>query len=244
MTLVPVATPLTVSTQASATTLTFAAFTPTVGELLVIKVMGEQGGGTPIPAVPSGGPTWTLLAGTQETVTTECFVSIYTATVASAVSTTVTVNAPRGNASAINPHWSAVLERWPVGSTLGATKSFVNGTGAPSTTLTTTGTGSAVTWGNTDYNAASPAGHTYNSTSATPTEDWLDDQSVSTAYVAYSAYQQAASPGSQTLGLTAPTTQTWTLFGVEIVPAAVGGGTATPGPRNFTMAAVQRASSW
>jgi hypothetical protein len=55
--LTPVAT-LTASTAASATTLSFTAFTPSVGELLVVKVIGEQGSGT-APGVPTGGPTFT-----------------------------------------------------------------------------------------------------------------------------------------------------------------------------------------
>jgi len=217
MAITPIATDFK-STAASAATLSFTAFTPSVGEFLVIKVIGEQGAGT-APTLPSGGPTFTA-ATPVENISSQCFVGIYTSTVVSASSTTLVVTAPHNVGTTPVPHWSCELERWPIGATLGALRATITGSGAPSTTITTTAAGSAVSWCNGDFAAVNPTGRTYNTTSATPTEENVDDQHVATAYVAYYAYQQAASASSQTLGITAPTGETWCIQGVEVKAAA------------------------
>jgi hypothetical protein len=54
-------------------------------------------------------------------------------------------------------------------------------------------------------------------TAAVPIEEDVHDKSSATNYVAYYASQSAASPGSQTFGLTSPTGQTWSMVGIEIL---------------------------
>jgi hypothetical protein len=79
-----------------------------------------------------------------------------------------------------------------------------------------------VSWCCGDWNAISPAGRIYDTTSATPTEDGLHDKSTGN-YVAYYAYQYAGSPTSQTFGLTSPGGQAWTLLGIEVLNVAAPG---------------------
>jgi hypothetical protein len=63
-----------------------------------------------------------------------------------------------------------------------------------------------------DWNAVHPDTRVYSSGA---TEDGLHDQSP-TSYVAYYAYQTAATAGSQTFGLTAPSGRKDTILGLEI----------------------------
>jgi hypothetical protein len=82
-----------------------------------------------------------------------------------------------------------------------------------------------VTWVNGDWAAVSPSSAAYRSSA---TQDGLHDKSGTGNYVAYYATQPAASAGSQTMGLTAPTGQTWSLIGIEIQDPLGGGTPAIP----------------
>jgi hypothetical protein len=209
-------------------------FTPAIGELLVIKGIAEDVG--MLLSTPTGGGLTYTLRVSQVGVSGNVNAYIWTAPVTASASMTVTV-AETGNTGV----YSMVVERWS-GAQLAATPATVDtrGTGAPSTTLTTVGASSIVSWLNGDWAAVSGASRTYNTTSAVPTEDGYTTTAGN--YTAYYAYQIATAPGAQTFGLTAPTGQTWSLLGIEIENA--GGGTlpgpakpAAPGPawrRQFT----------
>jgi hypothetical protein len=156
------------------------------------------------------GNTYTQQA--VDSTTNHSWVGLWTARPATAISMTVSV-------TVFSAAWHSVtVEVWTA-ATLDATpavNSARTGTGAPASTLTTTQSGSAVSWLNADWAANAPAGRVYDSTSAAPVEDGLHDESP-TFYVAYYAYQTAASPGSQAFGMTTPNSQAWSLLGVEIL---------------------------
>jgi hypothetical protein len=194
--------------------LTTSSFTPAAGDVIVVKAATETDTSTFSTPTDSQGNTYTLRA--SDASANHCWVGIWTAVAASATSMTVSVS----NASVPAFH-SMAVERWTSASLAGtpATNGTKTGTGAPSASLTTTAASSAVSWANGDWAANSPAGRTYNTTSATPTDEGVHDKSPGN-YVAYYAYQTAASAGSQTFGITAPTGQTWTLLGIEILHSA------------------------
>lgn len=201
------------STASNTTSLVTSAITVTNGDVLVIKVAAESNA-TGITTPTGGSQTYTLRA--SDATASHCNVAIYTAVVSGSPGTvTVTV------AFTSTPSWhSMVVERWTGAQLAGtpATNSTKVGTGAPSTTLTTVAAGSVVTWVNGDWNATAPGTPAYRSSA---TQDGRHDKSTS-FYVAYYATQAAASAGSQTMGLTAPTGQTWSLLGIEVQDA--GGG--------------------
>lgn len=194
--------------------LTTSSFTPGVGDVIVVKgiiedTSGPSAYGTPID---TNSNTYTLWA--SDSSASHCWVGIWTAVAATASSMSVTVT-PTGSG---NWH-SIVVEQWTSAALAGtpATNGTKTGTGAPSSSITTTTANSAVSWLNGDWAANSPAGRVYNSGSATPVEDGLHDKSGTSSYVAYYAWQNAASATSQTVGLTAPGGQTWSLLAVEIL---------------------------
>lgn len=218
-------------------------FTPTIGQLLVIKYAMDSGGSAPGGPSDTQSLTWTLQT-SYNVNSSEGSAYLWTSSpVTSASSITITVVGP----SAGNDRWSqAVLEAWPAGSTVGAVGTPVySASGAPSLTLTTTGTGSAVTCTNVDIANKNNTTRTYRGTS--PVEDGVILY-TSTPGPWYTAaehwYSQTATAGSQTVGMTAPTAQQYSLIAIEIVPAVVVVASATPAPFNFTRPAVQRASTW
>ena len=86
-----------------------------------------------------------------------------------------------------------VVERWS-GAQLAATPVTVHvtGSGAPSTTLTTVGVNSIVSWCNGDWAAVNGSARTYSTTSGIPAEDGYTF--TTGAYTAYYAYQLASPP--------------------------------------------------
>ena len=173
-----------------------------------------------------GGFTYTLRV--SDTTAGRSAPLIWTAPVTASASMTVTLTVLRHR----GPH-SMVVEQWSRAQ-LAATPATVDtrGSGAPSTTLTTVGVNSIVSWSTaTRRPSTAPPAPT-----APPRRSPSEDGYTFTTgqYTAYYAYQLATAPGSQTLGLTAPTGQTWTLPasrsrtpapplpGVQQQPAAAG----------------------
>lgn len=186
--------------------LTTSSFAVGAGDVLVVKVASE--GNTTVGGTPtSSGITFTLRA--SSSAANNCWVGLWTAVIAASAS--ITVMSPWSGTGGFH---SATTERWS-GAKLAATpatNATQTGTGAPSTTLTTAAANSVVTWANGDWAAIAPGTPAYRSSA---TQEALDDHSTAD-YVAYYAWQSAAAASSQTLGLTAPTGQTWTLIGVEV----------------------------
>lgn len=204
-----------VSAASDLTTLTTASFTPTVGDVIVVKAATENSN-THV-GTPSDGQGNAYTSRATSTVVSTCEAKVFTAVTASAASMTVSCTF-----TTTSGFHSMTVERWTGAALAGtpAVNGTKTGTGAPTSTITSTLAGSVITWCNGDFAAVSPASRTYNTTSATPSEEGLHDKSGTGNYVSYFAWQTAASAASQTFGLTAPTGQTWTLLAIEILPGA------------------------
>jgi hypothetical protein len=214
---------LVVSAASDTSTLTTSSFTPAAGDLIVVKTAAEINGSTFATPTDTQGNTYTVWA-SDSTLGSHPFAGLATAVVGSGSSMTVSAT----NTSF--PAFHSMVVEWWTTATLAVSPAVVDnrGSGSPSTTLTTTAAGSAVSWVNVDWNANSPTGRVYDSTSATPTEEGIHNKSTGN-YVSYFAWQAAASAGSQTIGMTAPSGQVWTLVGIEILDASpVGPGAQDP----------------
>ena len=186
-------------------------FTPSNGEVLVVK-SATWDTGTPSGVPSGGGQTYT-----QRAVAAPggfaSYSTIYTAVVSGSPGSMTVSLAPPGSSC----YHSMVVERWSSAQLAGtpATNGTVHGTNsAPSATLTSTGTNSIITWVNSDENSRDPATRTYLSSA---TDDGVADGHSQSSSVHYYAYQTAASAGTQTIGLSAPGAQNWGLVGIEIL---------------------------
>ncbi len=208
------------STNGDSSSLSTPTFTPSAGEIIVVKA-ATWDSGTP-SGTPSGGSLTYTRRSTAAPGGFAGYGTIFTAPVVSSPgSMSVTLSAPAGSC-----YHSVVVERWSSAQVAAspATNSTIHGAGAPSATITTTAPNSILTWVNVDENSRDPAGRTYLSSA---TEDGLADGHVSTSSVHYFAYQTAASAGAQVIGMSAPNTQNWTMTGIEVLDAPAS--TATHG---------------
>ncbi|HSX42848.1 MAG TPA: hypothetical protein VLF59_02060 [Candidatus Saccharimonadales bacterium] len=210
------------ATSGDSTTLSTPAFTPSNGEVLVIKA-ATWDTGTP-SGTPSGGSLTYTRQSTGAPGGFAGYCTIFTAAVVTSPgSMSVTLSAPAGSC-----YHSMTVERWASAKLAGspATNSTVHGgSGPPSVTITTTASNSVISWVSVDENSSDPTGRTYLSAA---TEDGLADGHTSTSSVHYYAYQAAASAGSQTVGMSTPANQNWTITGIEIQHATIAS-TSPPG---------------
>lgn len=199
-------------------------FTPAVGEVIIIKIIVENT--TASLSAPTNTGGFAVTQRVHDFSSSNCEVGIYSIVPSSATSMTITAGVTGTGAVK-----SVVIERWS-NAQLAATPATAStrGSGAPSTTLTTTAANSVVSWACGDWGAIDGTSRAYRSSA---TEDNYDFNG--SAYTAYYAYQTAASAGSQTIGLTAPTGQTWNLLGVEIQDS---GGGSLAAPTGLTATAV------
>ncbi|HSX28845.1 MAG TPA: hypothetical protein VLF60_05345 [Candidatus Saccharimonadales bacterium] len=190
-------------------TLVTTSFTPTNGEVIVVKA-ATWDTGTPSGTPSGGGLTYTQRAIGQPGGF-NCYSTIFTAVVSgSPGSMAVTLSAP-----ATSSYHSMTVERWSNAQLAAtpATNSVITGNGTtPSDTVITTAANSVVTWVNAD-DSSQGGTHTYLSGAV---EDGLADGSSFSNSVHYYAYQTAAAAGSQTFGMSLPTAQKWTMVGIEV----------------------------
>jgi hypothetical protein len=195
------------------TPLSTPAFTPASGEVIVIKAATWDTG------TPSGTPSGGGLTYTQQSVAAPGgfagYCTIFTAVVSGTPgSMTVTLSAP-GNSC----YHSMTVERWSGAKVAAtpATNATIHGSSSPpSATITTTAANSIITWANVDENSSDPTGRTYLSGA---TEDGIADGHAHVSSVHYYAYQTASSAGSQTIGMSTPANQNWSITGIEILAA-------------------------
>jgi hypothetical protein len=188
--------------------------TPASGDVLVVKAVSEDSIVPLNTPTDTAGNSWTLRVSSLVSSHTTGY--IWTAVAAGSSTTTITVAKTNGAGTFI---LSMCAEAWRSGS------------GAPSTTLATSQAGSVVTWADGDWTANSPGSRTYDTTSASPVEEFIDDRSSTSTYVSYFAYQGAASAAAQTLGMTIPSSQTFTLVALEVLD--LGGGGSGPDPNQY-----------
>lgn len=195
-------------------TLTTATFTPSNGEVLVVKGTTWSTGLT--LNTPTGGSQTYTQQAVEDPGGFAGYASIWTATVAGSPGPMAVSVAP---ASSSRHH--IVVERWgsaQLAATPATGRGFYNGTpGAPSVNITTTGANSVVSWCSQDEQSISPAGRVY---LLSATEDGIYDGSGGANTVMYFAYAAVAAAGTVAMGMSAPTGQKWVLAGVEIQAAA------------------------
>lgn len=195
-------------------TLTWGAFTSSIGDLLIVKVATEDAGSSIrvlAPSASSGGVTFTKQV--ENIVSSHTYGAIYTGSVTTAPTggqITVT-SAPAGAGSTLH---AGVLCQY-VNAKIAATPATANtnGTGAPSSTITTTANGSIVESLNGDWAAVDGSSRAYLSSGVE--QGYVRDASGARASL-YFWRQAAATAGSQTIGLSAPTGQTYSMLAIEI----------------------------
>lgn len=203
------------STQTGTVNLTTPTFTPTEGEIIVVKESTESGGNA-VADPTGGGLTFTR----QQEIfgsSVVAYAALWTATVGPSP-TSMSITASQSSST----NWSALVERWPVGTTLGTlvVSSGAQGTGAPLTSITTTAENSTISWASADWNATAPGTPVYRDSAV---QEAIHDRSPNN-YVAYYAYQGEPTAGSHDFGLTSPVGQKWSAVGIELKLAPVGGG--------------------
>jgi hypothetical protein len=195
------------------TTLSTPSFTPANGELIVVKA-ATWDTGTP-SGTPSGGSLTYSQKATAAPGGFNGYVTIFTAVVSGTPgSMSITLSAPGASC-----YHTMTVERWTSAAVAGtpAVSSPISAISAPSATITTTAANSIVTWGLVDENSNDPAGRVYLSGAI---EDGLGDGHSGSDTVQYYAYQTAAAAGSQTIGMSAPSNQRWSMIGIEILDQA------------------------
>lgn len=210
---------LVVQSAANTTTLTTTTFTPADGEIIVVKAV--TGDTTAVIGTASGG-SLTYTSQANVTTSSKAAARIFTAPIGTSPGSMSVSLTFSGTAS-----WHSMLvERW-TGAQLAASPAVVQTTQAagtaPSATVTTVAANSVVSWAIGDWSAQSPASRAYRSSAV---DEGVHDGST-TQYVAYYAYQAAATAGAQTIGLTAPTMNP-SIVGIEVQAGAAAAAVVNP----------------
>jgi hypothetical protein len=206
------------SASADNTTLTTSSFTPANGEIIIVKAATwstSDGMST-----PTGGSQTYSNIGTAAPGGFNAWCGLWACTVSGSPGSMAVSCAP---ATGSNTRHSMVVERWSGAALAGspATNATKTGSGTTATTsLTSTANNSIVSWVLADENSRDPGGSSYVSTSGTPAQDGLYDGHVGSNSVQYFAYQDAATAGSQTFGVTNASALAWVAVGVEILSGA------------------------
>lgn len=201
---------------------TTASFAVQTGDVLVaIGVIADSNGVDDNLTVSGGGLVWTVPTNGRVKVSSYTGAVIYTATATSATSITVSF-ASAGSPSA----WfggNVLTFRGSTGVGQSAKTNVLSG--APSVGITTTGANSAIVAVSGDWNAADGTVRTWLTVnSITPTVGnslevtYFRDAAQYTTYGAY--WNDAGSAGAQTVGLSAPGSQKYSITAVEVLGTA------------------------
>lgn len=195
------------STSDDLASLVTPSFTPSDGEVIIVKVASEDFDKPSVASASGGSLTFTSHASISQA--NQSTVRLYGATVGTSPgSMTVTTTF-----TGLSGWHSMVVERWS-GAQLAGSPATVSAiaTAAPSADIVTTANDSIVSWVSADWNASPPGTPAYRSGA---TQDGIHDISPSN-YVAYYAYQTATTAGTHTIGLTSPVGQNASMAGIEI----------------------------
>lgn len=208
--------------SADAASLVTGSFTPSAGDILVVKVLTP--GDT---ARPSGPPSGGGLAYTQQVwddPSAWAYASIWTSSPVGSSPSAMTVTVPF--TGSIEQH-SMVVERWSGAQIATVPNTDDDRMTTAAATQISAQPSSAVSWCEVDYNAVDGSGRTYATTSATPAEDGYTYTAA--VYTAYYATQMAAAGTIQNFGVTSPSVGVKdTALGIEIL-GVLSGGTTTAG---------------
>jgi hypothetical protein len=208
-------------TGTTTATTTTPSFTPAAGEVIVVKCWDADYGSPNIASVVGGSLTYATKIHVQATSKAEAWIFVGEVGATSPGSMTVSVSW-----FGTSGQHGIIVERWSGGLVKGvpAQGATVMGTGAPSSSLTPENANSVLTWIDADWNVVT--GTAAYRSSATQTQT-----SATTAVRAYAAYQNTPSTAAQTVGLTAPTGQAWSMGAIELLPAADPTAPASSGAR-------------
>jgi len=204
-------------------------FTPSDGEVLIVKVASETVNTPTIGLATGGGQTYTSRISIN--VANHCPIRLFTATVSGSPGS-MTVTVPFTVNSGFH---SLVVERWG-NAQLAASPAINSATpsnSAPSLTINTVLSDSVVSWLSADWNANAPGTPVYRSSAI---QTGIHDKSAAVAYVAYFAYQVCGAAGTQTFGLSAPGNQEATMGAIEVQGLGVNPSVATQAVTNITAA--------
>lgn len=143
---------------------------------------------------------------------------------------TFTLQVDKSGGGGSTDTWGFMLLRWAGGGVVG-TPASGNGTAStPSLAVTTAAANSALACINTDWNATAGA-RTYRQVNgANPTEQAYFGVAGSTYIGEVFTYADAGAAGAKTVGLTAPTGETWATIAVEVQGTGGGGSSLTASP--------------
>ena len=212
------------SAGVSTGTLTTSSFTPSNGEVIIVKA------GTWDSAITMGTPTGGSQTYTSRAAATSGgfrpWVGIWSAVISGSPGSMTISSTPSANSwhNMVVERWSsAQLAATPVTATLDG------GTGAASTSLTTSAANSVISWVAGDAQSLDPATRAYQASAAT-TEEAVDDGHVGANGVWYYARTTVATATSQAFGLTAPTGMQWWIAGIEVLDNSGGPAFVAPPP--------------
>lgn len=193
------------------TTLTTASFTPSNGDVLIVK-MGTWDSASPLGAPTGGSQTFTSrVVNAPGGFNQWC--AIYTATVSGSPGSMTVSSVP-----SVSLRGSMLVERWTGAQLAGSpVTNSATGTGAASGTITPTAGTSVISWTAGDVNSVDPATRAF---LGSGTGDGLRDDHVGSNGVDYYGYQNSTGTGSQSYGLSAPTGMQYVIAGIEIQAAA------------------------
>lgn len=196
--------------------LTTPSFTPAANEVIVVIAFTEDSTFS-LGAISGGSLTYTSRRSDNTASNASCFA--WTAVVGSSPSA-MTVSVAGGVAA--SNHCMFVF-RW-TSATLGASPNMGTATTntACSATLAGATAGSAVAWASADWNGVAPGTPTYRSSATQAGAPYT----VASTITAYGASQSVTTGGTQTFGVSAPTGQQASMFGIEILGTG-GGGSST-----------------
>jgi hypothetical protein len=193
-------------------------FTPSNGEVVVIKVATSDS------TISMGTPTGGSQTYTSRVVSTSGgfrpWVGIYTTVISGSPGSMTISSTPTGScrhAMLVERWTSAQLAATPV------TNSAQGGTGAASSTLTTSAANSVLSWVSADAQSLDPSTRAY---LGSATDEGVDDAHGSADGVIYFGRQAVASAGATSYGLSAPTGMQYWIAGIEVQDS--GGAPAVP----------------
>lgn len=194
--------------------------TPVNGDTLVVKLTTWDTA-NPMGAVTGGGQTYNI-RNTAAPGGFNCWARILYATISGSPG----AFAVTGAGTATNSRHCMVVEHYLAANGYStaatpATNATVNGAGGPpSAAITTTQANSVLSWCSVDNQSLDPASRAY---LLSATEDGLGDFHVGSNTVQYFAYANGAAittAGSYSIGMSAPSPQTWVMVGMEVLVAS------------------------
>lgn len=210
----------TVWTASTSATRVTASIAVQAGDLLVAIMMGQAASSVGTLTASGGGLTWTQ----QQEASFGSRTVISTATATSTTSFTVTVTR---SVSGISQSFGCNVLVFRSHGGVGAANNASSSVGAPSVNLTTTQANSAIVVGNADASGADGASRVWRTNAGALTEQTYNRiAGTATMYAGYHA--DAGSIGTYACGLTAPSTQNYTIVALEILGTGAAPAVAYP----------------